>query len=121
MAVDRLVCSTSVEYVEPTVFADVDNKMTIAQEEIFGPVLSVIPYDTVEQAVDMGSTATTAWPVRCGRRDVRPRLRDRDADSHRHLWHQLVCLRHGITFGWTSSALASVAKTVRKVSQRSVS
>src|SRR3954471_23417057 len=38
-------------YVEPTVFADVDNKMTIAQEEIFGPVLSVIPYDTVEQAV----------------------------------------------------------------------
>jgi aldehyde dehydrogenase (NAD+) len=42
-------------YVEPTVFADVDNKMTIAQEEIFGPVLSVIPYDTVEQAVDMAN------------------------------------------------------------------
>src|SRR4051812_4839361 len=38
-------------YVEPTVFADVDTKMTIAQEEIFGPVLSVIPYDTEEQAV----------------------------------------------------------------------
>jgi aldehyde dehydrogenase (NAD+) len=32
-------------FVEPTVFADVDNSMTIAQEEIFGPVLSVIPYD----------------------------------------------------------------------------
>ena len=42
-------------YVEPTVFADVDNKMTIAQEEIFGPVLSVIPYDTVDQAVDMAN------------------------------------------------------------------
>jgi aldehyde dehydrogenase (NAD+) len=38
-------------YVEPTVFADVDPKMTIAQEEIFGPVLSVIPYDTVDEAV----------------------------------------------------------------------
>jgi acyl-CoA reductase-like NAD-dependent aldehyde dehydrogenase len=38
-------------YVEPTVFADVDNGMKIAQEEIFGPVLSVIPYDDVEQAV----------------------------------------------------------------------
>ena len=38
-------------YVEPTLFADVDNKMTIAQEEIFGPVLSVIPYDTVDDAV----------------------------------------------------------------------
>ncbi len=38
-------------YVEPTVFAGVDNKMRIAQEEIFGPVLSVIPYDTVDEAV----------------------------------------------------------------------
>jgi acyl-CoA reductase-like NAD-dependent aldehyde dehydrogenase len=38
-------------YVAPTVFADVDNKMTIAQEEIFGPVLSVIPYDTEEEAL----------------------------------------------------------------------
>jgi acyl-CoA reductase-like NAD-dependent aldehyde dehydrogenase len=38
-------------YVKPTVFADVRNDMTIAQEEIFGPVLSVIPYDTVEDAV----------------------------------------------------------------------
>ncbi|MDQ1695026.1 MAG: aldehyde dehydrogenase [Frankiaceae bacterium] len=42
-------------YVEPTVFADVESKMTIAQEEIFGPVLSVIPYDTVEQAVDIAN------------------------------------------------------------------
>jgi len=38
-------------FVEPTVFADVDNKMTIAQEEIFGPVLAVIPYDSQEDAV----------------------------------------------------------------------
>lgn len=38
-------------YVEPTVFADVDNKMRIAQEEIFGPVLAVIPYSDVDDAV----------------------------------------------------------------------
>src|SRR5690606_37299628 len=38
-------------YVEPTLFADVDNSMTIAQEEIFGPVLSLIPYDTEDDAV----------------------------------------------------------------------
>jgi betaine-aldehyde dehydrogenase len=38
-------------FVEPTVFADVDNKMTIAQEEIFGPVLAVIPYETPDDAV----------------------------------------------------------------------
>ncbi len=38
-------------FVQPTVFADVDNSMTIAQEEIFGPVLAVIPYDTEDEAV----------------------------------------------------------------------
>jgi aldehyde dehydrogenase (NAD+) len=38
-------------FVQPTVFADVNNKMTIAQEEIFGPVLSIIPYDTEDDAV----------------------------------------------------------------------
>lgn len=38
-------------YVEPTIFANVDNKMTIAQEEIFGPVLVIIPYDTEAEAV----------------------------------------------------------------------
>jgi aldehyde dehydrogenase (NAD+) len=38
-------------YVEPTMFTDVDNAMTIAQEEIFGPVLAVIAYDTEDDAV----------------------------------------------------------------------
>jgi acyl-CoA reductase-like NAD-dependent aldehyde dehydrogenase len=38
-------------YVQPTIFADVRPDMTIAQEEIFGPVLSIIPYDTEEDAV----------------------------------------------------------------------
>ncbi len=38
-------------YVEPTLFADVDNSMTIAQEEIFGPVLSLIPYEGEDEAV----------------------------------------------------------------------
>jgi aldehyde dehydrogenase (NAD+) len=38
-------------FVQPTVFADVDNKMTIAQEEIFGPVLSIIPYGTEADAI----------------------------------------------------------------------
>ena len=38
-------------FVEPTLFADVDPKSSIAQEEIFGPVLSVIPYDDDDDAV----------------------------------------------------------------------
>ena len=38
-------------YVRPTLFTDVDNSMTIAQEEIFGPVLAVIPFDDEEDAI----------------------------------------------------------------------
>jgi acyl-CoA reductase-like NAD-dependent aldehyde dehydrogenase len=42
-------------FVEPTVFADVTNSMRIAQEEIFGPVLVVIPFDSVEEAVEIAN------------------------------------------------------------------
>ncbi len=42
-------------FVQPTLFADVDRKSTIAQQEIFGPVLSVLPYDTIDQAVEIAN------------------------------------------------------------------
>ena len=42
-------------YVQPTVFADVTNDMTIAKEEIFGPVLAILAYDSVEQAIEIGN------------------------------------------------------------------
>jgi betaine-aldehyde dehydrogenase len=51
-------------YVEPTLFADAHNEMTIAKEEIFGPVAVVIPYDADDDAVflanqsDYGLTGT---------------------------------------------------------------
>jgi len=42
-------------FVRPTVFADVTNDMTIARQEIFGPVLSIIPFDTEEEAVGIAN------------------------------------------------------------------
>ncbi|MBB3148044.1 aldehyde dehydrogenase (NAD+) [Phyllobacterium trifolii] len=42
-------------YVRPTVFADVNNDMVIAREEIFGPVLAMIPFDTEEEAVEIAN------------------------------------------------------------------
>ncbi|MCM3761443.1 aldehyde dehydrogenase family protein [Alkalihalobacillus oceani] len=42
-------------FIRPTIFADVDNKMKIAQEEIFGPVLCVIPFETEEEVVKMAN------------------------------------------------------------------
>jgi acyl-CoA reductase-like NAD-dependent aldehyde dehydrogenase len=38
-------------FIKPTIFADVDNRSALAQEEIFGPVLAIIPFETEEQAV----------------------------------------------------------------------
>ena len=38
-------------FVKPTIFTDVNNDMKIAREEIFGPVLSIIPFDTEEEAI----------------------------------------------------------------------
>ena len=42
-------------YVNPTVFADVTNEMVIAREEIFGPVLCMIVYDDIEEAIEMAN------------------------------------------------------------------
>jgi len=42
-------------FMEPTVFVDVDRKMRIAQEEIFGPVVSIIPCDDLEDAIEIAN------------------------------------------------------------------
>ena len=46
---------TTGNYVSPTVFADVTNDMTIAQEEVFGPVLVMIKYSEIDQAIDIAN------------------------------------------------------------------
>jgi aldehyde dehydrogenase (NAD+) len=68
-------------YIEPTVFANVDNKQVIAQEEIFGPVLSVIPADNDSQAIDIandtiyGLNAAVFTPDAARAREVAAELR----------------------------------------------
>jgi acyl-CoA reductase-like NAD-dependent aldehyde dehydrogenase len=48
---NRTLADTGGFFIEPTVFADVDNNMTIAREEIFGPVLSIIPFTDEDDAI----------------------------------------------------------------------
>ena len=83
---------------KPTVFANVTNDMTIAKEEIFGPVLSILGYDNVDQAVEIGndteyglaayvsgadSTRSAPWPrsLRAGQVIDQRRLRLRPRRS----------------------------------------
>lgn len=42
-------------YVKPTVFSGVNNQMTVAREEIFGPVLSILPYENIENAIEIAN------------------------------------------------------------------
>ncbi|AUC56819.1 sorbosone dehydrogenase (plasmid) [Sagittula sp. P11] len=57
----RLICGGTAldfgrgQYIAPTVFGDVTADMAIAREEIFGPVLTVMPFDTVEEAISMAN------------------------------------------------------------------
>ena len=69
-------------FVQPTVFSDVTPDMTIAQEEIFGPVLSIMPYDDEDEAVRIANDTR----LRPGRRRVvrRPRAGQGRRPAHAH-------------------------------------
>ena len=66
----RARAETGGYYVEPTVFDKVDNKMKIAQEEIFGPVLSTISFKDPEEAVRIGNDTIYGLAAAVWTRDI---------------------------------------------------
>ena len=75
-------------FVRPTVFADVTPDMTIAQEEIFGPVLSVIPYDDDDEAVEIANDTLYGLAGGVWSADQDRRRSGRPPDAHRPGRHQ---------------------------------
>ena len=77
-------------FVAPTIFADVDNAMTIAQEEIFGPVVCVIPYDDTDHAIAIANDSAyglsgSVWgPDGEYAKDVARRIRSGNVAVNQH-------------------------------------
>ena len=78
-------------FVEPTIFADVDNRMTIAQEEIFGPVVCVIPYGDEDDAVAIANDSPyglsgSVWGADAEHaKDVARRIRSGNVAVNQHI------------------------------------
>jgi len=59
------------QFVEPTIFVDVRNDMRIAQEEVFGPVLAVIPFDDEQDAIRIGNDIAYGLAAAVWTRDLK--------------------------------------------------
>ena len=110
-------------YFEPTIFTDVDNSMKIAQEEIFGPVLSVIQFKDDDDAIRIANDSIYGLAAACGRRtSTAPGDREAPADRHgvdqrlppdqlhrpvRRLQAVGHRARAGLATGWTSTPRSS--------------
>jgi betaine-aldehyde dehydrogenase len=73
-------------FVPPTIFADVDNSATIAREEIFGPVMSVIPFDTPEDVLAMSNDNEYGLAASIWTKDVKKAMRAAQAVRAGIVW-----------------------------------
>ena len=83
-------------YVQPTVFADVRREMRIAREEIFGPVLSIMPYEPRTRPLRSPTTRSMGWPLMSNRAisvtpaRSRPRLRTGNVHLNYPAWDTAI-------------------------------
>ena len=73
-------------FVEPTIFTDVNNKMRIAQEEVFGPVLSIIKFKNEEEAINLGNDVIFGLAAGVWTNDIGRALRMSDSLRAGTVW-----------------------------------
>ena len=105
-------------FVEPTIFADVDNKSTIAQEEIFGPVLSIIEYTDEDDAVRIANESDYGLGGSVWTSDLRPGQVASSAGSAPAPWASTATCPTRRARGAASSRAASAASSAPARSPR---
>lgn len=73
-------------FIEPTIFADVDNRSELAQEEIFGPVLAIIPFDTEAEAIAIANDTRYGLAAGIWSRDISRVMRVSKAIQAGSVW-----------------------------------
>lgn len=73
-------------FIEPALFSDADNSMRISQEEIFGPVLVVIPFETEEEVIEMANDSEYGLAGACWTKDISRGLRVANAVETGLFW-----------------------------------
>ncbi|MDT4813308.1 Betaine aldehyde dehydrogenase [compost metagenome] len=73
-------------FVEPTIFADVNNQMRIAREEVFGPVLSIIPFDDEDEAISIANDTPYGLAAGVWTSDIRRAFRVTDQVRAGTVW-----------------------------------
>jgi acyl-CoA reductase-like NAD-dependent aldehyde dehydrogenase len=87
-------------YVDPTVLVDVDMSMSVAREEIFGPVLSVVPFEGEDEAVELANAVEYGLSANIWTNDVGRMLRLAERIDAGTIWGNTARLLHpGLPFG----------------------
>jgi len=92
-------------WVPPTIFADATNDMVIAQEEIFGPVMTVIPFETVDEAIDLANDNPYGLAAAVWTNDITKALNTAKALHAGNLWINSTqdCPSEGMWGGYKQS------------------
>ena len=101
-------------FVEPTIFTGVSNRMRIAQEEVFGPVLSVIPFTDEDEAIAIGNDVVFGLAAGVWTQNMRRAFKMAERLQAGTVWVNTIARSAIFRRSAATSAAASAARAARR-------